>query len=222
MTADRRLGILGGTLDPPHYGHLDAAEAARAALALDEILFVPSADPPHRATDPLATPLHRFALVALAVAGHEGYRVSDLELTRAGPSYTADTLRALHAEGWRASQLFFIIGSDAFADIATWREYPAIMHAANFAIVARPGTTLETALAHAPELRPRVCASHQGLLDAGRTAIFLVEARTRDVSSSAIRARLAARQPIGDLVPASVAQHIAAHHLYGAVDSLHG
>jgi nicotinate-nucleotide adenylyltransferase len=211
MMALRRLGILGGTFDPIHYGHLEAADAARRALQLDQVLLIPSSDPPHRPAEPLASGFHRFALVALAIQGYDALHVSDLELTRTGPSYTADTLRAIASQGWTPSQIFFILGSDAFAEIATWREFPAVLDAANFVVIARPGTTLEAAIARTPALRGR-----QG------HSLFLVEARTRDVSSSTIRARLASHQPIDDLVPAAVARHIAAHHLYGAVDDLHG
>jgi len=213
MTQGRTLGLLGGTFDPIHYGHLDAADAARRALSLDEILFVPAHDPPHKADDPRASAFHRFALISLALDGLTGCRVSDLELIREGQSYTVDTLRTLHAEGWRPSQLFFILGTDAFADIATWREYPQVLDAANFVVIARPGTTGDAALARTPELRPR--------LTAGDTRIVLVEARTRDVSSTIIRRRLAAQQPIDGLVPAAVARHILAHQLYGAVGRLH-
>jgi nicotinate-nucleotide adenylyltransferase len=211
MIASGRLGILGGTFDPVHFGHLDAADAARRALNLDQVWLIPSCDPPHRPIDPLASGYHRFALVALAVQADETLRASDIELTRTGPSYTADTLRAVSRRGWHASQIFFILGSDAFAEIATWREFPAVLDAANFVVIARPGTTLDVAAARTPSLRGRL-----------GTSIFLVEARTRDVSSSTIRARLAARQPIDDLVPAAVARHIVAHHLYEAVDNLHG
>ena len=211
MIASRRLGILGGTFDPIHFGHLDAADAARRALQLDRVLLIPSFDPPHRPADPMASGFHRFALVALAIQGNDALSASDMELTRSGPSYTADTLRAVARQGWRPSQIFFILGSDAFAEIATWREYPAVLDTANFVVIARPGTTLDAATARTPSLRGRLGQS-----------IFLVEARTRDVSSSTIRARLATRQPIDDLVPATVARHIAAHHLYGAVDDLHG
>jgi len=221
MIASRRLGILGGTFDPIHVGHLDAADAARRALQLDQILLIPSSDPPHRATDPLASGFHRFALVALAIQGEPALRASDMELARTGPSYTADTLRAVARQGWLPSQIFFILGSDAFAEIATWREFPAVLDTANFVVIARPGTRLDDAAARTPALRGRL-RSMEETSGASGTSIFLVEARTRDVSSSTIRARLAARQPIDDLVPAAVARHIAAHHLYGAVDDLHG
>ena len=221
MIASRRLGILGGTFDPVHFGHLDAADAARRALRLDAVLLIPSSDPPHRPADPLASGFHRFALVALAIQGVEGLRGSDMELTRNGPSYTADTLRTVARQGWLPSQIFFILGSDAFAEIATWREFPTVLDAANFVVIARPGTTLDAAAARTPALRGRLRSPEETSGTSG-TSIYLVEARTRDISSSTIRARLTARQPIDDLVPAAVARHIVAHHLYGAVDDLHG
>ena len=103
MMALRRLGILGGTFDPIHYGHLEAADAARRALQLDQVLLIPSSDPPHRPAEPMASGFHRFALVALAIQGYDALHVSDLELTRTGPSYTADTLRAIARQGWTPS-----------------------------------------------------------------------------------------------------------------------
>ena len=218
----RRLGVLGGTFDPVHVGHLDAAAAAQAAVSLDEVLFIPSHDPPHRPIDPHATAFHRFALVALAIDGVPGYRASDMELVREGSSYTADTLRALHQAGWAPSQLFFILGADAFAEIATWREFPGVLDAAHFVVVARPGVSVEAALARTPDLRTRTRKAAAGEATSGTTAIHLVESLTRDVSSTTIRTRLAEGQPIDDLVPSSVARHIAAHHLYGADNDLHG
>jgi nicotinate-nucleotide adenylyltransferase len=223
MMAARRLGVLGGTFDPIHVGHLDAAEAARASLELDEVLFVPAHDPPHKPADPRASAFHRFALVTLAIQDWPGYRASDMELAREGASYTVDTLRGLQTCGWTAAQLFFSLGADAFADIGTWRSFPAVLDLAHFAVIARPGTTPDEALARTPDLRPRarLPASRAWNHEEG-TAIYLVEARTRDVSSSAIRERLAQRKAIDDLVPAAVARHITSHHLYGAVDDLHG
>lgn len=217
----RRLGVLGGTFDPVHVGHLDAADAARSALALDDVLFVPSHDPPHRTGHPHATAFHRFALVALAVDGRTGYRVSDLEVRRQDSSYTSDTLRRLHAAGWQPSQLYFLLGTDAFAEIATWHEFPAVLDGAHFVVVARPGVTIDEALARTPDLRRRVRPAGGAADNAGPTAVFLVAARTRDVSSTVIRARLAAQQAIDNLVPAAVARHIAAHHLY-VESNLHG
>ena len=221
MTAAHRMGLVGGTFDPVHYGHLDLAEAARVGLGLDAVTFIPANDPPHR-VDPRASAFHRFALVALALEGCPGYSASDEELVSDQPSFTVQTLRRWHARGWLPSQLFFVIGSDAFAEIATWREYPAVLDAANFAVLTRPGTSLDAAIARTPELRPRVRTHAAPAAAAGTTSIFLVEARTRDVSSTLVRARLAAGESIEGFVPASVARHISANHLYTAVDQLHG
>jgi nicotinate-nucleotide adenylyltransferase len=152
-------------------------------------------------------------MVALAINGCTGYRVSDIELTRGGSSYTADTFRALHASGWKASQIFFILGADAFAEIATWYDFPAVLNAANFAVIARPGTTLQHAANRTPELRPRIRPGPPAE-EAADTGVFLIEGRTRDISSTAIRAALASGRAIEELVPLSVARHIAGHHLY--------
>ena len=218
----RRLGVFGGTFDPVHHGHLDAVRAARSALALNEIIFVPSKDPPHRPLVPHAAAFQRFALTALAINGLEGYRLSEAELVRDGRSYTSDTLRQFHASGWAPRQLFFILGADAFAEIATWREYPAVLDLANFVVIARPGTATGTALSRNPELRPRIRPSSMDLEQGGITGVFVVEATTRDVSSTMIRERLAAGQDIDDLVPSAVARHIVAHHLYEMDNELHG
>ena len=221
MSGDRRLGVLGGTFDPIHNGHIGAASAACDALNLDELLVVPTHDPPHRPLNPLASVFHRFAMAALAIDRRPGWRLSDIELTRPGPSYTAHTLRTLHAQGWAPSQIFFILGSDAFAEIATWYDFPAVLHDANFAVVARRGTT---PLKNAWEQLDTQRIATDGAAAPEPTAFHLIDAETPDVSSTEIRTRLAARRSIDDLVPAPVARYIQAHHLYdfSAVDDLHG
>jgi len=219
MKHGRRIGLLGGTFDPIHYGHLDAADAARERLGLDEVLFIPSRVPPHRDGHRLASGYHRFALVALAIQDRAGFRASAMELERDGHSFTVETLRQLHAEGCRPLQLFFIIGADAFAEIATWREYPGVLDAAHFVVIARPGVSLATAIARNPSLAPRLREPRD---DGSETGIFLVEAHTRDVSSTAIRSRLATGRAVDDLVPTPVAHYIVANDLYRTVNQLHG
>jgi nicotinate-nucleotide adenylyltransferase len=214
-----RLGILGGTFDAVHHGHLDAADAARHACSLDRVLFVPAHDPPHKPVDPRASGYHRFAMLALALDGRAGEQVSDLELRRTGPSYTVTTLRELHGQGWRPEQLYFVIGTDAFAEIATWYEYPAVLACANFVVITRPGAETAGLL---PESRPTEAGRDSRSSPGPSTGIYHVEARTRDVSSTTIRTRLSERGTIDDLVPAAVARYITAHHLYGATDHRHG
>src|SRR5215210_2203566 len=134
-----RVGILGGTFDPIHNGHLEAAQAARKTLALDRIMLLPARTSPHRSSEPRASAFHRFAMAALAATTKPGMEVSDLELHRDGPSYTSITLQHLHADGYKPSQLFFILGADAFAEIATWHDYPRLLDFSNFVVVSRPG-----------------------------------------------------------------------------------
>jgi nicotinate-nucleotide adenylyltransferase len=217
-----RLGLFGGTFDPIHVGHMDAADAARRALALHQVLFIPSHLPPHREADPRATMFHRFAMVALATNAEPAYGASDVEARRAGTSYTHDTLLGLYAQGWAPTQLFFIIGTDAFAQIAMWREFPRLVEGTNFAVVGRSGTTLDAALARTPALATRVRTLARVPEPSDETAVYLIDAATRDVSSTHIRAELAAGRSIANLVPEPVERHIIRHGLYGAVDRLHG
>ena len=222
MSRPRRLGILGGTFDPIHVGHLDAAAAAERALGLDEIWLLPTHVPPHRAVDPRATPYHRFALAVAAVADRATWRVSDLELSRRGPSYTADTLRTLAAQGWAPSDLYFILGGDAFADVAAWHDFPTLLDLAHFVVIDRPGARASDAVRRLPTIESRLATPTHTRNDGGPTRVFLVEAATRDVSSTAIRRGLATGDDITTMVPAPVAAHIRKYHLYGAVDDAHG
>jgi nicotinate-nucleotide adenylyltransferase len=229
MTEAARTGVLGGTLDPIHVGHLDAAAAAREALALEQVLVIPALIPPHRG-EPSGSPFHRFAMAALAVNGLDGFSVSDMELLSSGPSFTAETLTRLHARGLSASQIFFITGADAFAEIATWHRYPAVLDLAHFAVVSRPGTTLASMRARLPHLKSRMRLARTGSVNEGEgTLIFLVDAPTADVSSTEIRRRVADGCSIAGLVAPAVEHHIRQHGLYSrpslartAADGLHG
>ncbi len=208
-----RLGVLGGTFDPVHLGHLAAGRAAAAALALDHVRLVPSRVPPHRAVGPRASGYHRFAMAALAALDEPGWTVSDIELRREGPSYSADTLTALGAEGWAATQIFFLIGADAFAEIATWSRYPAVLDLAHFVVVTRPGTTHDDVRARVPALASRMVPAAD--IGARRTpGIVLLNAATPDVSSTDIRARAARGASLSGLVTEPVEQYIRRHRLY--------
>jgi nicotinate-nucleotide adenylyltransferase len=221
-----RIGILGGTLDPIHCGHLAAATATRDAFDLATVFVLPSHVPPHRPTHPIASPFQRFAMAALAVSGVERLQASDDELRLDGPSYTADTLERLQTRGLAASQIFFITGADAFADIATWKRYPAVLDLANFVVVSRPGHDLAAMQARLPDLagRMRVAIGRRPSAIAYRPSeplIYLLETATPDVSSTQVRERLGRGEPITGLVPPLVEAHIHKHALYGASE-LHG
>ena len=196
MAALRRIGLLGGTFDPIHVGHLDVAREAQRELGLTAIHVLPSNVPPHR-LQPVASAFHRFAMSAIAVANASGWRVSDLELRKPPPSYTANTLRHYHERGYGPDELFFLIGADAFKEIQHWHEYPAVLDAARFVVVSRPGF----------EVRPDSQTKQSD------RAVF-IEAHTTDVSSSAIRRARAEGRSIVGLVPADVQQHIEQHGLY--------
>ena len=209
-----RIGILGGTLDPIHLGHIEAASAARQALDLDVIIVMPSRIPPHRHQEPSASVFHRFAMAALAVGGLDAFQVSDDELCADGPSYTALMLERLTARGLTRSQIFFITGSDAFAEIETWYRYPAVLDLANFVVVSRPGVATAAVIDRVPALRDRLHAAGSHMTVGTEPSVFLVDAQTPDVSSTEIRRRLRAGSSISGLVPPPVENHILRHRLY--------
>jgi nicotinate-nucleotide adenylyltransferase len=208
---NNRLGILGGTFDPIHVGHIETARAAQRQLGLHDLLVMPARIPPHREQGPSASMFHRFAMVALAVADLEGAAVSDEELRADGPSYTALTLERLSNRGFDPCEIFFITGADAFAEIETWYRYPEVLDLAQFAVVSRPGTPAASIPDRLPQLRSRIVPGN-----VARPSIFLVDAATPDVSSTDLRRRLRAGEPITGLVPPQVEAHIRRHRLYAA------
>jgi nicotinate-nucleotide adenylyltransferase len=213
-----RVGVLGGTFDPVHVGHLAAAVAARDAFGLHRVLLVPSRQPPHRAESPQASAFHRFAMVSLAVASNANLVASDMELLAPGPSFTAATLRQLHAAGCPPQGLFFITGTDAFAEIATWHDYPTVLDLAHFVVISRPGQSCDALRQRLPTLASRMHvldATGGGQPQGAGPHIFLVDAATPDVSSTDIRERAARGDSLAGLVPPGVAGHIRKHGLYG-------
>lgn len=223
MTGAKRIGVLGGTFDPIHEGHLAAAELAGQALGLDQVLIVPARVPPHRTTRPTASATHRFAMVALAAEGHDGLVASELELHSTQPSYTAVTLRRLGDLGYAPLQLFFITGADAFAEIANWHGYPAVLDQAHFVVVARPGYSIDELRTRFPEFESHICdLGNSGVSGSGsasmqweRPMILFLRATTPDVSSREIRRRFAAGEPAAELISPEVESYIRQHRLYG-------
>ena len=216
--AARRIGILGGRFDPIHLGHLATAAVARRRLRLDRVLMLPSRFAPHRKRPAGAGGADRLAMVALAANGDPALQPCDLELTTEGPSYTAATLRRLRERGHRRTSLFFIVGADAFADIAHWRDYPRLLDASHFAVVSRPGHPVASLPEALPALRPRLRVVTNAGPPAEETlrapAVFLIDAVTPDISSTEIRTRLARGQPLEGRVPAAVAAYIDRRRLY--------
>ena len=219
MSERRRIGILGGRFDPIHLGHLATATVARRRLALDTVLLLPSRVSPHRSASARASDEERLAMVRLAAAGDACLLPCDLELQSDRPSYTSNTLAGLRDRGHLATQLFFIAGADAFAEIATWHDYPAVLEGAHFVIVARPGHAVSGLPDRLPALRDRMHPITDELRSGGvevgtSPTIWLLDAVTPDVSSTAIRRRLAGGLSVTSLMPAKVIDYIARHQIY--------
>ncbi len=199
-----RIGILGGTFNPPHIGHLICAQEAHAQLALDRVVLMPAGIPPHKdiAADPGAQA--RRELCRLAIGDDERFALSDLELGRPGRSYTVDTLRALHASDPQAD-LTFIVGGDMARSLPTWREPEAVLALATLAVAERAGAERE-------DIRGELRAL--GAATAERVRFF--DMPRVDVSSSLVRERVATGRPIRFLVPDAVAGAIAENGWYAA------
>jgi nicotinate-nucleotide adenylyltransferase len=194
------VGVMGGTFDPIHLGHLVAAEEARLRFGLERVVFMPAGEPPHKRDYEVTPAEHRYAMVALAVAGNPHFEASRLEIERPGPSYTVDTMRFFREQLGPRAGLYFITGADAMLEVLTWHQPEEIARLCEFIAVARPGyDTARLAGALRPEMWQRV-----RVLDIPGVA----------VSSSDLRARAARDEALRYLTPPAVAHYIAVHHLY--------
>ena len=197
-----RLGVLGGTFDPPHVGHLILAEEARTRLQIEKVLFVPAGDPWRKAGQEIALAEHRLAMVRLMLASDPYFEVSTLEVERQGPSYTVDTLEALHQQYGPGLELYFILGEDALYDLPNWKEPARIVSLAWLAVAPRPperGWTSADVEAAVPGLSERVVP---------------LPMPTIDISSTALRERARAGLSLRYLVPLDVEEYIRRHGLY--------
>jgi nicotinate-nucleotide adenylyltransferase len=205
---DRRVGILGGTFDPVHYGHLVVAQQVREALELDRVFFVPAALPPHKLDEEVAPAADRVAMVELAIAGNSAFAMSAIELERQGPSYTVDTLDELAGEAARqrvAREFYFILSVEALAGLSTWHEPARLLELTRLAVVQRPGAPLPNQI------------QLGGMLPGGAASIARVECVDTVPlahSSSDVRARAISGRSIRYLVPPAVEAYIRDHRLY--------
>ena len=194
-----RLGVLGGTFDPPHTVHLQLAETAQSALRLDRVLLIPAGDPWRKCAVPVTAAAHRFAMTAAAVKGRPGLAVSDMEVRRAGPTHTTDTLQALHSQGY--GLIWFILGSDALEDLPQWHDPRQIITLARLAVAPRPDSPV------LPEQLDR-------LLPGLAAAVDWLPIEPLAVSASAIRRDITAGRPAAGRVPPAVLAYIEEHELY--------
>ena len=190
-----RIGVMGGTFDPIHHGHLVAASEVADSFGLDEVVFVPTGEPWHK--DGVSPSEHRYLMTVVATASNPSFTVSRVDIDRAGTTYTIDTLRDLRAERPDAD-LFFITGADAVAQIMEWKDVNEVWNLAHFVAVSRPGHTL--AISGLPE---------QG--------VSSLEVPALAISSTDCRSRVSRGFPVWYLVPDGVVQYIAKHHLYRSI-----
>ena len=203
-----RPGILGGTFVPPHVGHMAVAHAALAQLALDRVLLMPANRNPMKGRGPASAPLQRLAMCRLAAAGAERVEACGLEIERGGASFTVDTLRGIHGSHPDAA-LTFILGADTATQLPSWREPQALVELAELAVAARGGAArAQVSGALAPLAAEVPDAPARGL------RLAFLEMPEIDVSASEVRRRVAAGEPIADLVAPAVAAYIAEHGLY--------
>lgn len=201
----RRVGVMGGTFDPVHYGHLVVAEEVFAALDLAEMLFVPAGEPPHKPDRVITAAQHRLAMLELAIASNPHFSISRVDLVRPGPSYTVETLRLLREQLGEQTALYFVIGWDSLEYLLTWYDPAGILAQLSYLVaVRRPGYNEDEG--YRDELETRLPGLKQRLL--------VVAAPQFDISSTDLRQRVAERRPIKYQVPESVEKYIRQYTLY--------
>jgi nicotinate-nucleotide adenylyltransferase len=201
MEPPRRIGIMGGTFDPIHHGHLVAASEVADRFALDEVVFVPTGQPWQKGDIEVSPAEDRYLMTVIATASNPRFHVSRVDIDREGPTYTVDTLRDLRAVYGPRAELFFITGADALEKILSWKDADQIFTLAHFIGVTRPGFELTDA--HLPA-----------------DTVSLVQVPAMAISSTDCRARVAAGKPVWYLVPDGVVQYIAKRHLYRKVPEM--
>lgn len=223
-----RLGVFGGTFNPIHYGHLAAANEVWEAFALDTVVFVPAAIPPHKLSSEIITPQHRLMMVTLATICNPHFRVSPIEIERSGASYTVDTIAQLRQCYADQLSIYFIVGIDAFLDIASWRQPDILLRSCHTVVTSRPGHNLYEQVPSAlqqlsrcyPDLRfdhmttegMRIGAAYG--VDGTSYQVTLQEVPGLDISSTDIRERVKTGRSLRYLTPDSVDAYIRKYQLY--------
>ncbi len=201
MIRGKRLGIMGGTFDPIHFGHLVTAEEALVQFNLDQVIFMPTGSPAAKVHVDVSAAEHRYLMTVLATAGNPDFDVSRMEVDRQGLTYTIDTLRALRELHGPSAELFFITGADAVWEIVEWKDAALVAGLATFIAATRPGYDLEAARESHDDAQTRF-------------DIDYIEVPALAISSTDLRARVAARRPIRYLTPDAVVSYIEKHGLY--------
>lgn len=217
----KRIAIYGGTFDPVHAGHLEIARAVTQLFEIDEFLFVPARQAPHKQDAQVSSATARYAMLVLATQNDERFRVSTIELQSGATQYTIDTLEQLRAQFGETSDLFFVMGADSWMEITSWREWERLLSLTNHIVVTRPGYEfaadhVSSIAAQVADVRGQTGANVGRLVEAGQPRIFVTDAVMRDVSATAVR-RAARENRVDDLqklTTPAVAQYITKYRLY--------
>ena len=201
MINPKSIGVLGGTFDPPHYGHLAIAEEARARLGLDAVLFVPAGRPPHKPGKPISPVQDRLAMVELAIKDNPAFQLSRVDADRPGPSYTADMLALLSSQFGSGAELYLIVGMDSLAQFLTWHDPARVLSLCRLVAVTRPG--------YAADL-PALDAAIPGVSQ----RIILLDGPSLDISATELQRRVREGLPIRYQVPEAVLEYIYKRRLY--------
>ena len=209
----RKIGLLGGTFDPIHCGHLQLAESALVECELEKVIFIPSALPPHKNGAVITSFRHRLAMLTLAGQGVNGFECSAIENELPKPSYTIDTLKVLLKHYKSDCQLYFMIGADAFLDILTWKSYQKLLQSVNFILSRRKGYK-EAQLSSLLKKLGYTSSDRSCYGADGKKYIYILEKMPEDISSSDIRTKIRQGQSVRGLLPKLVIEYIQKHNLY--------
>jgi nicotinate-nucleotide adenylyltransferase len=210
-----RIGLLGGTFNPIHFGHLHIAEEVQKSCQLEQVWFIPTCQPPHKSSASQASFAHRLAMVKTALKDFPDFKANDIEGRRGGTSYSVETLQQLHLE-YPHDEFFFIMGLDSFQELSLWKNYPQLFAFAHIVVTARPGFSGSLQEFLPVAIADRFCYdsdSKKLQCDTGFSLIAVTHT-CRDISSTEVRQQLALRQDVGEKIPAAVIKYIQLHQLY--------
>lgn len=202
-TKGKRIGLMGGSFDPIHYGHLVLAEEMRTRLSLDQVIFIPVGRAPHKHADKMTMPRQRYEMVMLATLDHPNFEVSSIEIDREGVTYSYETVSKIVRESSPEDKFFFIAGADTLMELESWRSVEALLKMVTFVGAARPGTDQAELLQKMEQLQQRYSA-----------CVKIEELPELDISSTDLRKRIALGQSVKYLMPETVVQYIVKHQLY--------
>jgi nicotinate-nucleotide adenylyltransferase len=212
----KKVGLLGGTFDPVHNGHLQLGRSVLSLCGFDKVLFIPAACPPHKDDQDVGAIEHRLQMLKLAIGGTGSFEISEIEISRQKISYTIDTIEELKQTGDHHSSYYFIIGFDAISEIESWHRWQELLYSTNFIVAVRPGFSLKE-IEHLLErngFSPDRSVNDRWFCDRSANEILFLTNEIAAVSSTDVRARIAAGQSWQTLVPSAVADYIIEERLY--------